>query len=465
MRNHYELPFKGTLILLLFLALMLPKTLLAQSINFYYAAPTNTMINAFGAANVSGGFASGFRGILVGAGNVVKFKQIASTNMLKTYENLQAGTDLRKHVDKLLKIADGKVDVYYILLDDRNGLGANSGIFVTDTHNGKKISWPVAWVSPASGGRYNGYVNLSEESSNLMKALPGGWKAWESVVLHETNHTQYVGDKTKWGSIHITYGGDKSHWTSEFLGDQELAFEEGIGTFFGHVRNDPEGAKGEATFFSRTDERYALESWSVLAPDLYRVPHKEKTRTPPTPPATPGGRYAVRYYKWKDVPGFYILFSESTSTGFHLYFWKHVNSNKDQAYDMIIKSANAMWKDRKKRYLAYAVNRLALQMEAFAATAGGQAAKAAGKLTSSMYPFALLDLLTHFGMSDQEYKKEYERNYPDKNPQAFTRYWQHRNPVKQLVKADLDASPIRFEKAVSAVHGYFQKPETILAAP
>jgi hypothetical protein len=438
------------------------QVLLSQTVRTFFVAPTTKMVNTFGAAAVKGGYVSGYRGIEVNANNFQKFKSIAPPNMLKTYQNLQSGNALRQHLDKVMKISGGKVDVDIILLDDQTGLGSNSGIFVAYTYGGKKISWPAASVGPEAGGRYRGLVRLSEESCKVFTSGTGTWLSWESVVLHEMNHTQYVGQKTKWGRIHITYGASGSHWVSEFLGDQALAFEEGIGTFFGHVHNNPAGINNEKKFFSRTDYRYVLESWSVLASSLYRIPHKQVQKTPPHAPPTPGGLYYHRYYKWKDVPGFYILFSESTSTAFHTFFWNYVNNDKNQAYDMIVKSASAMYKDHKKRYLTYAVNRLALQMEEYAATAKGIAAKSAGTLTSSMFPFALLDILTHFGMSEAEYKRGYEANLPDKNPRAYKEYWRHRDKVKNLVNADLTANPIRIEQAISKAHKYFQAANTIL---
>lgn len=449
-------------IFILFGIVALQPVLFAQTVRTIFVAPTTKMVNTFGAGSVNGGYASGYRGIVVNANNFQTFKNIAPPNMLKTYQNLQSGQALRQHVDKVMKISGGKVDVDIILLDDRTGLGSNSGIFVPYTYGGKKISWPAASVGSATGGRYRGLVRLSEESSKVFASGTGGWLSWESVVLHEVNHTQYVGQKTKWGRIHITYGASGSHWVSEIIGGRALAFEEGIGTFFGHVRNNPTGINNEKRFFGRTDNRYVLESWSVLASDLYKIPHKQIQKTPPHPPPTPGGLYYLRYYKWKDIPGFYILYSESTSTAFHTFFWNYVNNDKNQAYDMIVKSANTMWNDRKKRYLTYAVNRLALQMEAYAATAKGKAAKAAGTLTSSMFPFALLDILTHFGMSEAEYKKTYEANLAAKNPRAYTEYWRHRDKVKNLVNADLTANPIRIEQAISKAHKYFQAANTIL---
>lgn len=465
MKNHnIKLILLNACLLLLALGVN-AKIVNAATVKFFYIAPTQTMTNAFGVANIRGGYADGYRGTEVTSGNIATFNTTASPKMKRTYNSLQPGQALRTAVDKVMTISGGKVDIRVFMADDRTGFTTNVNAFCEDTINSKTIAWPCAWVSPTTGGRYSGTITFGEASSNLFSSGTGSWLAWEGVVLHESSHTQFVGEKTKWGSIGITYGADGGHWRSELLGGQSLALDEGLGTFYGHVRNNPAGINGVNAFYANAGERYDLESWSVLAPNLYSVPHSERTTTPPTPggrPPTLGGRYAVRSYKWLDLPGFYILYSESTAEAFFSYFWSNVNNNRNQAFDMIINTSKSMWLDRRKRFLTYAVNRLSLQLEQFATTQQGRTARTAGTLTSSMFPFALLDLVTHFGMSEQKYKQTYDRDYPDSNPRAYTQYWRHRNAVKTLVQADLQANPIRIQQAVRKIHQYFQRANTIL---
>jgi hypothetical protein len=191
---------------------------------------------------------------------------------------------------------------------------------------------------------------------------------------------------------------------------------------------------------------------------MWNAPHTEEV----SPPPDSVGSYSVRTYKWKDVPGYYILFNEYTSTAFHYLFYSNANGNRDSSYAMIRRSAGAMSQDRRKRYLTYDVNRLALQLEDFAATPNGAASKSAGTLTSSLFPFALLDVLTHFGMSDAEYRRSYDINYPDRNPKAYDLYWARRDGFKTMVQADLDADPIRIEEAVQKISDYCHRPEMIV---
>jgi len=437
----------------------------AQTLQFIFVAPTTAINSGFGAAGAFTGLPPGYSGVQVTAANQAAFNTAASPNVLRTYNQLQAGTALRNRVNQVLQISGGKVDVTFYLVDDRTGLAGGAGFFAPATAGGVTYVWPAASVSPSAGGRYWGQMGLGERASTQIQGWPGGWMAWEGTILHESLHTQFVGEKTKWGSINIVYGGDAGHWTSELLGEQELPFEEGLGTYFGSLHNNPAGINDITTFFRRADERYDIESRSVLAGDatVWNAPHTQDERpVPATLP--PGGRYFVRHYRWRDVPGFYLLFTESTSTAFHLFFWQRVNGSPDQAFGFINDSSRAMWQERRKRYLTYAVNRLSLQLEQFAATAQGAAAKSAGTLTSSMFPFALLDILTHYGMSESDYKADYNRKNPDRNPRAFTEYWGRRQPVRDLVQAHLNASPVRIDEAIAEAHRYFRQADTILAA-
>jgi hypothetical protein len=171
----------------------------------------------------------------------------------------------------------------------------------------------------------------------------------------------------------------------------------------------------------------------------------------------------VFFYAWRDVPGYFVLNSEHTGTAYNLFFWLYANGNRDQAFNMIVAAAASMWDDYRKRDLFYETNRLALQLERYADTPEGQAAQAAGTLTSSLYPFALLDILTHYGMTADEYQREYRRNYPDRDPAALAEYFaNHRDFVRRLVEPHLNASPIEIVQAVEVAHRNFQQARTIL---
>ena len=441
--------------------LLWPECSWAQTITYVYVAPKAAMTGLAAPAD-TGFFDVGYGHVLVTAANEAKFKAAAPANLGRTYDDLKPGTPLRKRLDEILKINGGLTDLTVALVDDRTGITRTSRFATMARGDGVLYAWPAASVWPAVGGhRYRGFIGLGAVAADSIGLKwPGQWKAWESTMTHECFHTQFVNEKTKWGAVNIVYGGDNQHWFSELLGEQELTFEEGFGTFFGLIDNPDWWQKSLLPFFRNADPRYDLESRSVLAgtSEMWNAPHTEEV----SPPPDSVGSYSVRTYKWKDVPGYYILFNEYTSTAFHYLFYSNANGNRDSSYAMIRRSAGAMSQDRRKRYLTYDVNRLALQLEDFAATPNGAASKSAGTLTSSLFPFALLDVLTHFGMSDAEYRRSYDINYPDRNPKAYDLYWARRDGFKTMVQADLDADPIRIEEAVQKISDYCHRPEMIV---
>src|SRR5262249_35636703 len=150
--------------------------------------------------------------------------------------------------------------------------------------------------------------------------------------------------------------------------------------------------------FSRTGYRYFVEGRSVMAgdPDLTAVATRHRdvlTNRNGTVHYPDGSDVVIFTYTWRDVPGFELLFAESTSTAFYSLFWRNAYANRDTSFSFIGFSSNSMHLGRMKRYLTYSCNRLALKMEAYNQSAAGQAD---ASKTSSLLPFAILDLLTHF---------------------------------------------------------------------
>ena len=446
----------------------------AQTLTFVFVGPAATLSANFPEADVKGGYGDGYRGVIITPANLATFRKLAGDKMKATFDALQPGTPLRAKVDRMMKLSHSLVlDVQVHLVDDRTGINAADTIYVPKLNDATKLTyvWPAAWNTPVAGPPkgHQGTIGIGETTAALHEKSMGSWAGWESVVLHETLHTQFVGQKTKWGAITATYGMDYAHQFSEILGAQDLTFEEGLGTFYGYTHYHPQGLGATNDFFGRTDDRYLTEDASIPASwiDLRKVASSTEQRPIPQrvkdrqPDRTTYTRYK---FKWMNVPGKYLLFNEWTSCAFHVYFWRYANNDPDQAFRMIDENSGWMWGELKRRYPAWAANNLALQLEKFAATPEGQAKKTAGTLTSSMFPIALLDLITHFGMTDDELQTEFKRQQavwvgPSK---ALTEYWNHRAAIKQLVDADLKASPMRFEQAVKAVNTYFQKPNTIL---
>jgi hypothetical protein len=441
----------------------------AQTLSFVFVGPTSSMVSNFGAANVQGGYATGYRGVRITPANLAVFQKVASPNMLRTYNSLQAGQPLRVRIDRVMQISHQLVfDVEVQLVDDRTGLPGQAG-YATQSSNSVEYVWPAAWSSPVTAPRkgHKGVIGVGEFwAQDHVNDI--GWTGWESVLLHETLHTQFVGEHTKWGSVTTTYGQDGVHYFSEILGADDLPFEEGLGTFYGFTHFHPQGLNSTNAFFSRADDRYIVEDMAVVTWKAVGPPSRSERRPIPDrvrelqPDRDTYTRY---YYQWRQVAPRYLMFNEWTSTAFHLYFWRNANNDPDQALRMIDATAGWMWSELRRRNLPYAVNNLALELETFAGTPEGQVKAKAGTLTSSMFPFALLDILTHFGMSDSDYQMEFKRTPLGDTSRALTEYWNHRAAIRKLVEADLTASPIGIQNAIATAHKYCQQASTILTRP
>ncbi len=442
----------------------------AQTIAFQYAAPTALMVGNLPVADLRDGQADGYRSIEITPANLGVIRKIGAPSLLRTFDAFQAGTPFRARVDRMLAISQGGVaHVQVWLVDDRTGLPANAQYRRRAGPNAVPYAWPAGgnFVS-AAGKPLVGLMAVGEFWAAVHEKNPAYERTgWESILLHELLHTQFMEPGTKWGPTSIAYGLDGEHDWSEVLGSQDAAFEEGLGNFFGAVHFHPAVQLKTNAFFGRTDARYMFEDGSIPASwrDLREAADSSKEVPVPAAVAAaqPTRRTFTRYFaKWSKVPGKYLLFNEWTSLGFHLFFWQNVNGNPTDALQMIERMAGAMSQRQRTRKLSFAANNLAVQLEAYAATPAGQAKKNAGSLSSSMFPIAVLDLLTHFGMTEADYKLEFTRDQPPTQAKALAEYWKHRDAVRALVDRELQASPIGIQRAVTAVHAYFQRPDTIL---
>lgn len=424
---------------------------IAGEIKVVYVAPT-PQLAAFGDTSfTSAEIPGGYRAVNVDASTVDAILRIAPQHVGKLIEGLQPESVLRREVARLMTISD-QVDVTFYLVDDRTGLRPDAvGVF-TAYHVGEKVAaWPAAILLPTVDGELGkqiGIVGLGETAGQeIVSQNPGGERAWEATVLHETFHTQMLGEPTKWQFMQTAYGGDGDHYQSELLGDEAVAVDEGFGSFYGGQYDTAEIAELN-NFLSETKPRYLLESRSVHAPLAAKISTDQRDEV--TVSLADGTQAKAWLYRWQDVPGRYLLYCESTTTAFMHFFWLHANADRARALAMIDNMAKAMAPDRKQRRLTVACTHLALQLEDLAAVGSSS--------TSGLYPYALLDLLTHFDMDAQEFQAELDRDYPERHPRARRQYWQHRARIRQLAEPFLSQKPIAFHQAVAAVHAYCAAP-------
>jgi len=430
-----------------------------QNMRIHFVAPRAVINNFAGHSNTTGiGLPAGYDIVQITSSNAAAFLAAAPPRLQYVYQQLQPGTQLRRRVNEVQNISRDSVHVNYYLVDDRTGIShTSSGNFLgvrVNRNDGTSDSlyhvWPSGNGFTLSNGTFQGRVRLGEyQLEEDQSHRDGGVLSIQEVVLHESFHTQLIDRWTKWPG-YITYGADEMHYTDEILGDQETAFNEGAGTFYGFTINGP-GLTTLDDFFTNANYRYFLEGQSVCAgyPELYTVSAR-RSRTV--------GTATWWDYRWRDVPGFFLMFNENNATNFFANFWRYGASNRDTAGAFLSYAFNSMWRDTLKRYLTYACNRLAIKMETYNASPAGQAD--ANKL-SSLFPFALLDLITHFQMTATEYQEDYRRNYPNQNPRAYTEYFTRRNAIKTLIQGDIAASPIQFSQALQRLVTYCKTPANI----
>jgi hypothetical protein len=375
-----------------FIALLtgLINTAAAQPLKFYFVAPQNVITSNFHVPLDSTWCPARYARVEITAANAALFNTIAPRYIKHVYTQLQPGTALRANINKVFQNSQGVIRrVEYWLTDDQTSFTTSTanpgGWFIAYPANNPKYVWPGAGNYIEAGNNHVGIVGLGEHQlATDQSQRTGGMSAVDEVVLHESSHTQFLA-ASKWegvGGNAITYGADGQHYSrGELLGDQEGALNEGLATFYGFIMND-NALQELINYYTRADYRYFVEGRSFLAGqrDLFSIATR---RRGPLVHIVDGREVIQRYangdeitifsYRWRDVPGFYLLFNESISTLFFSFFRNQTYQNKDTAFSMIQYAARAMSQDRRKRFLTYACNRIALKMEEYNRSPAGVA--------------------------------------------------------------------------------------------
>jgi hypothetical protein len=186
-----------------------------------------------------------------------------------------------------------------------------------------------------------------------------------------------------------------------------------------------------------------------------------------------GAGYQLRSYRWQDVPGEFVFYNEQMFQAFALLFYENALAGRNDVFDLMLRAARTMTPPNNRlRYPALFANALSNELERYAGTAPGRAAETNRTLASSMFTYALFDIITHFGMSEADLRREFTINMetylPVPKPKAFDNYWAHRNAVKQLVCPFLGGNDctgngnIDFVRAAREAKTYFADPSRIL---
>jgi hypothetical protein len=500
-------------LLLVLLLLLAGSTLWAQQITIFFYAPTTAMTTNFtGAtapyvrtANCSGNN-TGYSYVLLDAQTAPIFRAMTSGTLIrKTYDSLtSASSVLRRRLLQVRELSNNMVNnIQIYLYDDRTGLNPSETCACDETYGTIRGVWPCATNFRQADGTYLGYMYLGELAAQLITTYPGsgGWWEWYATVVHEFSHTQFATEydgsgnavANKWGNngLAISYGGDSGHWGDEIQADQQSALDEGLATFWGLERNTV-GRQALINWMNDKTERMYLGSHSFLAgtADMWNRPHRvafsgtipanrvisataKGDITLVSPHIQTGAGYELRSYKWLNVPQEYALYNEQIFQAFALALFENSFPNRTLAFDAMLRSAKALTPPNNRlRYPAHLANAMANELEAFARTPAGRTAEASHTLVSSMFVYAMLDLITHFGMSEADLRREFTINMstytPTPQPLAFAQYWAHRAAIKQLACPHLGGpnctgdGNIDFLRAVSEVKNYFTDSSRIL---
>lgn len=492
-------------------SVMLAGPLSAQNINVFFYAPTATMTTNFTgptAAYVQTdpdcNGPTGLSYVVLDNQTAPIFRNIAPAIIRQTYDSLtDLNSVLRKRIMQIRGLSNGVVnDIQIRLFDDTAGLAATDTCKCDDVIDGVKGVWPCAGNERLPSSQYFGDVQLGEQAANhIINNFPGGWWAWYETVVHEFSHTQFAleynaaGDpiQNKWGrnGISISYGGDGGHWGSEIQADQQSALDEGLATFWGLEKNRV-GRDSLIVWLNKKNERLYLGSHSFLTGTaaMWNAPHAvvftgtipaNRKVTPPgwntielvSPHIQTGAGYELRGYKWLDVPGQFTFYNEQMFQAYALFFHENAMPTRNDAFDMMLRAARRMTPPNNRlRYPALFANALANELEAFARTPAGRAAETNRNLVSSMFAYALYDIVTHFGMTEADMRREFTINMetyaPVPRPLAFNNYWAQRDALKQLVCPFLGGpnctgnGNIDIVRAATEARTYFTAPARIL---
>ncbi len=459
-----------------------------QQVRFAFVAPEEKLGDRLGQESYeSRDFPDGFRGVWITPGNEKAFLALAPPNLARTFREMQPGQTLRRWVDEVLAITGGSVDVDYHLVDDRTSLTVDRdpGIYVTDRLSGNLAVWPATWTWP-KGARHRALVTLGERASGHIQKEPGQWLAWQGAIVHETAHTLFVHARPRAPILTAHYAGyprdpeDPSKWgLIELWDDPDTAFEMAVCKWFGR-KNNPAALDAVETYFERRDVRYVVAEGSTLAASIAgALKHASKTvvRGPgmlgPHRLLTPSknfGPFLIHsddlWYQFLDCMKRYTFTPKRPKMGDWI-----IQQILEEVRKAREKRGTTVFSPRQQD-LASAIHVAAKELEELAWPNGG-ADRAALGATSSIFPLAIVDLLTWFRYGRQEFLPLIVPRGNIQLPLAYERYWQFRAKVKELARPAGPTSGIGgfflfsrtrswFLKAVKQIRAYCLTGDTIL---
>ena len=349
-------------------------------------------------------------------------------------------------------------------IDDRDG-------FVYDELsplplNGKNPYYIWPGFGNSDGGvdekSYDGWVYIGEtKAAEFVKTALSGKEILSQLSINQGIRAQFLGNDTDhWGYVYRWNHGVLEYnplLMEEPLNDMGTAVEEGTGYFFTNLYNERE-RRELLKFLSVDTARYLVGKESPLAKSsdwIEKLPKIERSEF----------NESAWKFEWTTLPPDKILYAGSTTAGLYTFFWKY-SKNKSLALELITAASHKMWNDYEHRNLFYAVTHLAMELERYADTPLGELDMKSGQITSSMVPYALLDLMTRFGLDKNRMDQWIQALPKEQRPLAFDAYWgKYHSQIFGQVGHVTYSRPMPLEESVSDIFQFFDKKEMILSQP
>ena len=447
-----------------FLSLIfLQTTATAQKIDVVFAGPEAEILQHFGKTDPDENLHKGIAGITIDKSNVETFRKVAPKYLKLIYEQVSSSSTMKKWMRKGMKISENSMELTYVLIDDTKGLVKDElsvfSIYKSATHKGKSYVWPMFGndLVDKKKSKYHGWIYIGEGSCiTMVEDLKMGEKALSNLTLNQAVRAQFFGNPTSWpylykprrGLISMDYNPYRAEEPIYTLG---TVVEEATGYFFNGLYNNEERQQ-LGVFFRNNARKYAISEENKLYKNGKWIPKNQNNF-----------KYQGRHFysfRWNEMPAEKLMHFPSTTLFLYHFLWKY-SPEREQALEMIIEASNKMWNDFDHRNPFYATHFLAYELEDFAATEEGKAAQRRGELVSPMLPYALMDFLTHYDLTNTEMADLFGKHKTKRQNKALAAYiGGHRAVIKKQLAPYLDPHHKIREEGVIQLFTYLKKSVT-----
>ena len=464
---------KKSLILILSLWFGLSLNLSAQQIKFELAAPKAMVEKSFGDRLFYDSYHNGLETVSHSEieENIAEFRKIAPPLLVMVYDSLQPGTrqfELWKNHLKLIDDNDEN-EITILLVDDRNGLSKDDSSYLkVFEYQGKRYAYNEVdtWYDFSMKG---GVIIIGHQVCKLLSTYSNmaGHAGIEEALMFMTQFQ--LADKNFKApgrgvrrSFLVEDNDDKTYISEELLGPEASVLAVGISNFFAQILHPSPSSKDEVyEFLKLKDSRYQYrKGGNIKEINESKQDFRELKFT-----FSNGTTSSILLLsEWMEVPGTAMLYSESVITGLLSLIYDH-SFDKEKALDQISFAITEIWENPETRTVLHLINELAEIMEFELAEDLKQADNGLKQVHySSMFPMAVLDILTHFDLSEEDYNERLKVNKGSgvEKSEAVTEYWNFRIKFLKEVSSDLKASEINLENAMYKAVSFFTKEETLL---